>query len=134
MTETKASSVPGTKHARILLVDDEEFLLDLIREILEEAGYEVTALANSSDAFRTFSAAPSEFDLIITDERMPELSGSDLLGQILEIRPDVPVILHTDYPNATSMIRARDIGARAILSKSFTMTQLVTSIRGLLER
>jgi DNA-binding NtrC family response regulator len=115
------------------LVDDEKFLLDLLQEILEEAGYEVTALANSTAAFRMFSAAPLAFDLVIADEKMPELSGSDLLEQILTIRPDVPVILHTDYPDATSMKRARAIGVKTILGKSFNMHQLITHIRGLLE-
>jgi DNA-binding NtrC family response regulator len=115
------------------LIDDEKFLLDLLQEILEEAGYEVTASASGIAAFRTFSAAPLEFDLVIADEKMPELSGSDLLERILEIRPDVPVILHTDYPDATSIKRAQAIGVKTILCKSFNMNQLITSIRNLLE-
>jgi DNA-binding NtrC family response regulator len=128
MIHTKTSSTPNTRQARILLVDDEKFLLDLIREILEETGYEVTALVSSIAALRVFSASPSEFDLVIADEKMPELFGSDLLEQILEIRPDVPVILHADYPNATSIRRAR-----TVLGKSLKMNQLITSIRRLLE-
>lgn len=67
------------------------FLLDLIREILEEVGYEVTAQANGVAGFRLFSAAPSKFDLAIADEKMPGLSGTDLSEQMLEIRPDVPL-------------------------------------------
>jgi DNA-binding NtrC family response regulator len=133
MIQTKTSSTPNTRQARILVVDDEQFLLDLIREILEEAGYEVAALVSSIAALRVFSASPSEFDLVIADEKMPELSGSDILEQILKIRPDVPVILHTDYPNVTPTKRARAIGVRAILGKSLNMNQLITSIRGLLE-
>jgi DNA-binding NtrC family response regulator len=123
----------STNHASILVVDDEEFLLDLVREILEEVGYQVTALASSVTAFHLFSAAPSNFDLVIADEKMPGLSGTDLSEQILEIRPDVPVILHTDYPDAASVRRARAIGVKAIVSKSSNMNQLIAYIRRLLE-
>jgi DNA-binding NtrC family response regulator len=133
MTRTKTSSGPSARPARILLVDDERFLLDLLQEILEEAGYEVTASASGLAAFRTFSATPLEFDLVIADEKMPGLSGSNLLKQILEIRPDLPVILHTDYPDATSIKKARAIGVKAVLGKSFNMNQLITNIRNLLE-
>lgn len=85
MTLAKISSSLNASHARILLVDDEKYLLDLVREILEEAGYEVTAQTSSVTAFHLFSAAPSTFDLVIADERMPELAGTDLSEQILEI-------------------------------------------------
>ena len=132
MAQTKAS--PDTRPSRILLVDDDEFLLDVIREILEEAGYEVAALARSIEALRIFSEAPSDFDLVLTDEKMAELSGSDLSEQILKLRPDIPIVLHTDYPDAPSTKRARDIGVRAILAKSLNANQLITVMRSLLGR
>ena len=119
----------STEPARILLVDDEEFLLDLVREILEEAGYNVTALTNSTVAFQTFSQAPSSFDLVISDERMPNLSGTGLSEQILGIRPDVPVILFTDYLDAKSAKRAHAIGVRAIIGKSLNMRELIAYVR-----
>jgi len=122
----------NTSCARILLVDDEEFILDILREILEEVGYEVTAQTSSIAAFHLFSSAPSKFDLVIADEKMPELSGTDLSEQILEIRPDVPIILHTDYPDAASVKRAQAIGVRAIVGKSFSMNQLISHVRRLL--
>ena len=132
---TPASTLPpeSTNHASILVVDDEEFLLDLVREILEEVGYKVTALASSVAAFHLFSAAPSKFDLVVADEKMPGLSGIDLSEQILRIRPDVPVILHTDYSDQESMKRARAIGVKAIVGKSSNMAQLITYIRRLLK-
>ncbi len=133
MTQTSTSSGPNTSHPRILLVDDEEFLLDILREILEAAGYEVTAQTSAVAAFDLFSATPSKFDLVITDEKMPELLGTDLSEQILRIRPDIPVILHTDYPDATSVKRAQTIGVRAIVGKSMSMSQLIAQVRRLLE-
>jgi DNA-binding NtrC family response regulator len=132
MTQARISSSLNTSHPRILLVDDEEYLLDLVREILEEAGYEVTAQTSSVAAFHLFSAAPSTFDLVIADERMPELSGTDLSEQILGVRPDIPIILYTDYPDAVKS--AQTIGVRTIVSKSISMNQLITDVRRLLER
>ncbi|MGA2110134.1 MAG: response regulator [Syntrophorhabdales bacterium] len=133
MTPTSISPETGAASASILVVDDEEFLLALVREILEEVGYKVTALASSVAAFHLFSAAPSKFDLVVADEKMPVLSGIDLSEQILEIRPDVPVILHTDYPDQASVRKARAIGVRAIIGKSSNMSQLITYIRRLLQ-
>jgi CheY-like chemotaxis protein len=133
MTQTKTSSGPNTIHSKILLVDDEEFLLDLVREILEEAGYEVTAQTSSVAALDRFSVAPSEFDLVIADGKMPELSGMDLSERILEIRSDIPIILYTDYPDAASVKRALSTGVRAIVGKSISMSQLITHVRRLLE-
>jgi CheY-like chemotaxis protein len=118
---------------KILLVDDEEFFLDLVREILEEAGYEVTALANSALALNLFSVTPSEFDLVVVDEKMPGLTGTDLCEQMLEIRPDIRVILHTDYLNPASAKRARAAGVKAVVGKSYRMSPLITRIRRLLE-
>ncbi len=132
MARTRTLPLSDAHDRRILLVDDEQFLLELIREILEEAGYRVTALANSVDALRLFSTSPSEFDLVIADEKMPGLSGTDLSEQILQVRPDVPVILHTDYPDAASAKRARAVGVRAIVGKSYNMRALISHIRQLL--
>ena len=132
MASAGKPSTLNTDHQSILLVDDEVFLLDLVREILEEVGYDVTALANGAAAFQAFSAAPSKFDLVIADERMPGLSGTDLSERILQIRSDVPIILHTDYPTSTSVKRAEAIGVSAIVSKSYSMSQLITHIRRLL--
>jgi DNA-binding NtrC family response regulator len=133
---TPASTLPSesTNHASILVVDDEELLLDLVREILEEAGYQVTALASSVSALHLFSSAPSKFDLFIADEKMPGLSGTELSEQILDIRPDVPVILHTVYPDPASVRKARAIGVKAIVDKSSNMKRLIAYIRRLLSR
>jgi CheY-like chemotaxis protein/3-hydroxymyristoyl/3-hydroxydecanoyl-(acyl carrier protein) dehydratase len=133
-TIIRISSSPNTSRARILVVDDEEYLIDLLREILEAAGYEVTALTSSIAAFRLFSEAPSRFDLVIADEKMPELSGTDLSEQMLEIRPDIPIILYTDYPGAASVKRAQTIATMTIVSKSINMNRLIADVRRLLER
>ena len=116
----------------ILVIDDEEILLDLISEILEDHGYGVTALMSSPDALAVFSDRPAEFDLVVTDEKMPDLSGTDLARQILAIRPDIPIILYTDYPEVSSEKRARAAGVRAILRKSSRTAELALCVRRIL--
>lgn len=120
-------------HAHILVIDDEEILLDLVSEVLEDHGYIVTALTSAPDARDVFLGRPSAFDLVVADEKMPELSGTDLAQEILAIRPDIPVILYTDYPEVSSAKRAKAIGVRAILKKSSRTEELALCIRRLLE-
>ena len=120
-------------HAHILVIDDEEVLLDLVSEVLEEHGYTVTALTSAPDALDIFLGRPSAFDLVVTDERMPELSGTDLTQEILAIRPDIPVILYTDYPEVSSEKRSKAIGVRTILKKSSRTEELARCIKRVLE-
>ncbi len=119
--------------ARILVIDDEEILLDLVSEVLEDHGFSVTALTSAPDARDVFLAGPSAFDLVVADEKMPELSGTDLAHEILAIRPDIPVILYTDYPEVSSAKRAKAIGVRTILPKSSRTEELVLCIKRVLE-
>ena len=119
--------------AHILVVDDEEILLDLVSEVLEDHGFGVTALTSAPDARDVFLGRPSAFDLVVADERMPELCGTDLAKEILAIRPDIPVILYTDYPEVSSAKRAKAIGVRMILQKSARTEDLVLCIRRVLE-
>jgi len=115
------------------VIDDEEILLDLVSEVLEDHGYFVTALTSAPDALDVFLGRPSAFDLVVTDEKMPELSGTDLTQEILAIRPDIPVILYTDYPEVSSAKRAKAVGVRAILQKSSRTDELVLCVRRVLE-
>jgi DNA-binding NtrC family response regulator len=112
----------------ILVVDDEETLLALIQEVLEDRGYKVIASPSSRAALHMFSVAPSRFDLVIADEKMPELSGTDLAEEILRIRPDIPFILHTDYPDVPKEEKATGVGIRAIVRKSGSMRDLIACV------
>jgi DNA-binding NtrC family response regulator len=117
----------------ILLVDDEETLLSLIQEVLEDRGYKVIASASSRAALHMFSVTPSRFDLVIADEKMPELSGTDLAEEILRIRPDIPFILHTDYPDIPAGEKTAAVGIRAIVRKSGNMRDLIASVSRFLD-
>ena len=113
----------------ILLVDDEETLLSLMQEVLENRGYKVLASTSSVAALNIFSVTPSRFDLVISDEKMPEMSGTDLAEEILRIRPDIPFILHTDYPGDVALEgKASTCGIRAIVRKSGSMRDLIASV------
>ena len=120
-------------HAHILVIDDEEILLDLVSEVLEDHGYTVTALTSAPNARDVFLGRPSDFDVVVADEKMPHLSGTDLAQEILAIRPDIPVILYTDYPELSSAKRARAIGVRTILRKSSRTEELALCIKRILE-
>ena len=121
------------ERAHILVIDDEEVLLDLVSEVLEDHGFIVTALTSAPHARDVFLGRPSAFDLVVADELMPELSGTDLAKEILAIRPDIPVILYTDYPEVSSEKRAKAIGVRAILKKSSRTEELALCIKHVLE-
>jgi CheY-like chemotaxis protein len=82
---------------RILFVDDEVPLAKLGKHILEDLGYRVQSLSSSIAALSLFQSEPDEFDLLITDETMPQLKGTELAQFIAEVRPDLPVILCTGY-------------------------------------
>ncbi|MCF6239509.1 MAG: ATP-binding protein, partial [Candidatus Marinimicrobia bacterium] len=82
---------------RILFVDDEKLLAEMGRDMLERLGYQVTMRCNSLEALATFQKTPTEFDLVITDQTMPDMTGADLSRRMIQIRPDIPIILCTGY-------------------------------------
>ena len=76
----------------MLFVDDEESLVDAVKELLEMLGFQVTACINSLDALKAFRAAPECYDVVVTDQAMPNLSGETFAREILRIRPDIPIL------------------------------------------
>jgi PAS domain S-box-containing protein len=117
---------------RILLVDDETMLAGVMKERLEDRGYTVIARIDSVDALETFRADPQRFDLVITDQTMPEMTGIDLAGNIMSIRPDLPVILCTGFINSAIEEKTMAAGIRAIVLKPISMKRLISLIRDLL--
>jgi PAS domain S-box-containing protein len=115
--------------ARILLVDDEEMLVRLGKSILKKLGHTVTAFSNSQDALDCFRQDPRAFDLLLTDQMMPGLTGLELTKQCLTLRPDLPVILATGYSEATSKEEALAQGIRAILWKPVTINTMAETIQ-----
>jgi PAS domain S-box-containing protein len=118
---------------RILLVDDEEFLADATKSILENLGYQVTATTDSIEAFKLFQRSPRAFDLIITDMTMPGMSGDKLAKKIFEITPEVPVILLTGYSDIMNLEQAKAMGIKGYLTKPMLQRHLAEEIRRCLQ-
>ncbi|MFB3818107.1 MAG: PAS domain S-box protein [Candidatus Methylomirabilales bacterium] len=116
----------------ILLVDDEEPLVALWTRRLRGLGYRVTGCTSGVDALRTFRAAPHAFDVVITDQTMPHLTGDSLAVEVLRVRADIPIILCTGYSHTITEERAAALGIRAFLLKPCTLEELSASIRAVL--
>jgi PAS domain S-box-containing protein len=116
-------------HEHVLLVDDEPQLLAMQGQILERLGYDVTALSSSLDALAAFRQAPGAFDLLITDQTMPHMTGGELSVEALKTRPDLPIILCTGFSEALSSDAAADIGIRHYLQKPVPLKALARTVR-----
>lgn len=110
------SSVQGGKE-RLLFVDDEEPVAEINRALLESLGYRVTALTDSRKALRLFVENPMNYDLVITDQAMPHITGIQLAEEMLKVREDIPIILCTGYSHEASPERARAVGIRDFVMK-----------------
>jgi PAS domain S-box-containing protein len=118
---------PGKK--RILLVEDEELQLLSYRDMLERMGYRTTPRASSQEALSTFEADPNGFDLVMTDQTMPKMNGLKLAAALLEIRPDLPIILCTGFSETVSAEEAKLMGVREFLMKPFSLDEIAEVIR-----
>jgi PAS domain S-box-containing protein len=128
----RSCSLPtGTE--RILFVDDEPSIVHISQEILSTLGYTVAAEVESLAALELFKAAPDTFDLLITDQTMPGLTGSELTKAVLALRPELPVILCTGYTAAVSEKDALAIGVRRYAIKPLNTAKLATLVREVLD-
>ena len=124
-------SVPvGTE--RILFIDDEKILVDLARSMLERMGYAVTGRTSGLEALTTFRNQPDAFDLVITDQTMPGMTGIDLARSMLQIRPDLPIILCTGYSSQVSEEKARSFGIKGFAMKPLAKKDIAGLIRKIL--
>lgn len=129
----KAKELPGGKE-RIMLVDDEIFLLEMGQEILERLGYDVTSTSSPEEAVQIIRKAPENFDLLITDMTMPKLTGEMLATKIHEFKPDLPVILCTGFSESMNAERAEKAGINAILLKPVLIEKFSSALRNVLDK
>jgi len=127
-TRDEDTAIPGGTE-RILLVDDEIFLVESGRQILSALGYRVTALQDSREAYRLITEDPDQFDLVITDQTMPGMTGLELAGAILKVKPTMPVILCSGYTDAVTPETAAQAGIRTFLYKPVDRRILARAIR-----
>lgn len=121
----------GTEY--ILFVDDEQYVADVCGSMLEHLGYKVTIMTNSVEALNLFKAHSDEFDLVITDQTMPKMSGVELAKEILSIRPKIPVVLCSGYSSKESEEAAKNVGISAFCMKPMEMKQLASVVREVLD-
>ncbi|MBN2106814.1 MAG: response regulator [Deltaproteobacteria bacterium] len=130
--EAKDATLPrGTE--RILLVDDEDFIVISTKMMLKNLGYRVTALTDSLEALELFRKNPDAYDLVITDLTMPFLSGDQLAVELIKIRKDIPVAIATGYVNAADNGEVQKSGIRVVILKPYGMRELAKSIRFILD-
>lgn len=116
----------------ILVVDDEQAIVNMIRESLEMSGYQVDTAIHAREALEKFSAAASDYNLVITDQTMPEMTGMNLAREILQRQPELPVILCTGYSDTVDAQVARDAGIAAFLQKPINLSALESEVARLL--
>jgi len=132
LTEPSLQIIKGTES--ILLVDDEKVAVDAVEGMLKTLGYRLTATTSSLEALEAFRNDPEEFDLIITDMTMPDMTGSELAKEILPVRSDIPIILCTGFSEQIDEKKAKEMGIRAFVMKPIVMRQISNTIREVLDR
>jgi PAS domain S-box-containing protein len=116
-------------YERILLVDDEQPLVEIGKQMLERLGYRVDTRTSSIEALNLFKANPDRFDLVITDIVMPNMSGDKLADEMMGIRPDIPIVLCTGYSEKFTRQHASDMGIECFLMKPLVMQDLAGTVR-----
>ena len=129
--ETDASIQKGNE--RILLVDDQDIIVQMEKQMLEQLGYHVTDRISSVDVLEVFRADPDKFDLVITDMTMPNMTGEQLADELIKIRFDIPVILCTGFSEKMSEEKAKAMGIKGFLMKPVLMKDLSSTIRKVLD-
>ena len=122
-----------TGDERVLFIDDEQALVDMGKQMLEHWGYEVVTRTSSIEALELFRAKPGQFDLVITDMTMPQMTGEQLAKELMKIRPAIPVILCTGYSERMTKEKAQNMGIRAFAMKPLAIQDLSKIIRKVLD-
>lgn len=129
--DAERSAPRGSEH--ILLVDDDEDVAQFGKITLERLGYRITMTTDSLEARRVFSEQPEDFDLVITDQMMPNLTGDKLAEQMLHARRDIPIIMITGFGDRISPEESRRIGIREFILKPVGTDSLGRAVRNVLD-
>ncbi|MCF8037343.1 MAG: response regulator [Desulfobacteraceae bacterium] len=127
------SPLTPSGHEHILLVDDEVQVAQMLKQMLEHLGYCVTLFTDSRQALEDFAARPEAFDLIITDQTMPHMTGEDLAEEALRLHTDIPVILCTGFSEKITEEKAKSKGIRAFLMKPVLRQKMAETLRVVLD-
>ncbi|MCX5876049.1 MAG: response regulator, partial [Deltaproteobacteria bacterium] len=115
-------------NAKVLFIDDAELNVILGECVLKQIGCAVMGLTDSRDALEVFRAVPEQFDLVITDQTMPYLTGLELTKKMLQIRPDIPIIMLTGHSDLVDEQRAKAAGIAKFLMKPISMEEIARAM------
>jgi two-component system cell cycle sensor histidine kinase/response regulator CckA len=107
--------------------------VDVAEQMLAKLGFQVITSTSSVEALKLFQTQPDDFDLVITDLTMPNLTGDRLAAELTKIRPDVPVILCSGYSEHLTGKQLRETGIRSFLMKPLLIGDLATTVRRILD-
>ena len=123
----------GNEEKHILVIDDEVSLVYYLRELLRKKGYEVTVASDSHEAWDIFSADPDKYDLVVTDQTMPGLSGVQLAAKMLTLREKLPIILCTGYSDIVEESNISQYGIKGYMAKPIDSRELLRTVHELLQ-
>ena len=126
---TDSPDIEGGSRASILFADDEQAIRNLVKTYLGKYGYRLTTCKNGEEAWKIFSSNPQQWDLVVTDQNMPKMTGMDLIDKIRGVRTDIPIILATGYSENISAHDFVSLNISAMLRKPTPMNKLVEYIQ-----
>ena len=129
VSETEELKALPTGRECILLVDDEDSLIDLGKNMLMKLGYQVKTWTRPIEALDAFRADPQSFDLVISDMTMPNMTGDILATELRQIRTDIPIIICTGYSERINEQRAEELSIQGLIMKPFTIGKLAKTVR-----
>jgi CheY-like chemotaxis protein len=129
-----AAAAPRGHGERVLLVDDEPPVLAVTAEVLSRLGYEAVSFSDSRSALAAFEAAPERFDVVVTDEVMPGLTGTGLARVLHDHRPDLPIVLMSGYSGVSLTQWALAAGVSELLTKPLQSREMATMLARVLHR
>jgi len=118
---------------RVLLVDDEQAVVETLKQTLTYLGYTVISTTSSAEALKIFRNGPNMFDVMITDQAMPKMSGVDLAAEVNRIRPELPILLFSGFGEVMQGEELEKLGVRALLVKPLTACEIANMIRRVLK-
>ncbi len=119
---------PASSNERILFVDDEQGIARMATHMLTSLGYDPVVTSSSLKALEIFENSPESFDILVTDQVMPDLTGSDLAMKLREIRPDLPVVICSGFSAQLTPDKAEELGINEFLIKPIARRELGEAI------
>ena len=118
---------------RVLVIDDEQGMVETLCRMLDRLGYQTTKRTSSVEELELFKAGPDRFDLVISDQTMPNITGIELAKTFMDIRPDMPIILCTGFSEKVNEDSAKAMGISAFILKPIVMRDIAHTIRQVLD-